>query len=110
MYLVTTDDKASTERETRAVAVGGLAGLVVRGWRWWKVRGLAQKRRAAKKQLFLLETMVLGPKQRIVLMRCGTERFLVGTGAEGVTSVVRIEDGLEPEGLPLVAGGDGLWG
>jgi flagellar biogenesis protein FliO len=110
MYLVTTEDKVSTERGARAVALGGLAGLVVRGWRWWRARALEQQRRTAKKQLFLLETMVLGPKQRVVLMRCGAERFLVGVGAEGVTSVVRVEDGPAPEELPQLVGGDGHWG
>ncbi len=89
--------------------IGGVAGMVLQGWRWWRARGLAQQRRLAKKQLFLLETMVLGPKQRVVLMRCGAERFLVGLGAEGVTSVVRVANGALPEGLPLAAGGNGLW-
>jgi flagellar biogenesis protein FliO len=90
--------------------LGGLAGLLAKGWRWWKARGLEQQRRTAKKQLFLLETMVLGPKQRVVLMRCGAERFLVGLGAEGVTSVVRVDDGSQAEGVPRTAAGDGIWG
>jgi flagellar biogenesis protein FliO len=110
MYLVRANGGAKAEAGTGAGQLGGLAGLVLRGCGWWKARGLAERRRLAKKQLFLLETMVLGPKQRVVLMRCGHERFLVGMGAEGVTSVVRVDDGPEPENVPLAAGGDGSLG
>jgi flagellar biogenesis protein FliO len=108
MYLVTAEDRAKAGPTVREAGLGGLAGLLMKGWAWWQARGLEQQRRTAKRQLFLLETMVLGPKQRLVLMRCGTERFLVGMGAEGVTSVVRLEDDAESAGLPLVAGGEAL--
>ncbi len=108
MYLVTAERK-TRRQDMQTGQPGGLAALLVRGWRWWKARDLEQQRRTAKKQLFLLETMVLGPKQRVVLMRCGSERFLVGMGAEGVTSVVRVEDGSTPE-VPLVASAEGIWG
>jgi flagellar biogenesis protein FliO len=106
MYLVTAEGKI---RRDAVEGLGGLAGVAVRGWRWWRARILAQERRTAKKQLFLVETLVLGPKQRVVLMRCGAERFLVGTGAEGVTSVVRVTESAADEAMPLAAGGDGLW-
>jgi flagellar biogenesis protein FliO len=114
MYLVTaegkTESKGIGQQDEPTQKLGGLALLWLQAWRWWRVRGLAQQRRKAKKQLFLLETMVLGPKQRVVLMRCGEERFLVGTGAEGVTSVVRV-DGMSTTGdLPLNADGDESWG
>jgi hypothetical protein len=108
MYLVTAEDRTKKGRGMRVTEPGGAVGLLMSGWRWWQARGLEQQRRTAKKELFLLETMVLGPKQRVVLMRCGNERFLVGMGAEGVTSVVRVEDDAASAGLPLVASGDGL--
>jgi flagellar biogenesis protein FliO len=38
--------------------------------------------------MFILESIVLGPKQRLVLLRCGDERFLVGTGPEGIQTIV----------------------
>jgi flagellar biogenesis protein FliO len=110
MYLVTAEGKAGGVRGGRELAVGGLAELMVKGWRWWRARGVERQRRSATRQLFLLETMVLGPKQRVVLMRVGEERFLVGLGAEGVTSVVRVEQGLAGDATPLAAAGDGAWG
>jgi flagellar biogenesis protein FliO len=113
MYLVTAEGKAESkgirQQEAPLQKFGGLALLLLRGWHWWRVRGLAQQRRKARKQLFLLETMVLGPKQRVVLMRCGAERFLVGMGAEGVTSVVRVEESSVSDDLPLNAHGDDSW-
>ncbi len=114
MYLVKAERNAefgSAKRPAVPLAEsGGLARLAMRVWHWWKARGLAQQRRAAKKQLFLLETLTLGPKQRVVLMRCGAERFLVGTGAEGVTSVVRVQEATDADGLSAAAAGDGRWG
>jgi flagellar biogenesis protein FliO len=113
MYLVTLDgeSKQVDEQKLRGEAeIGGLARLVWQVWRRWKARGMRQRRRDAKRQMFLVESMVLGPKQRVVLMRCGAERFLVGMSAEGITSVVRV--GMSPgtSDLPLASGADGHWG
>jgi hypothetical protein len=76
-------------------------GLVPRLLRWWVQRCLRQHRRAAKRQLFLVETMVLGPKQKVYLMKCGEERFLVGTGPDGVTSMVRVGETLPGQAQPV---------
>jgi flagellar biogenesis protein FliO len=38
----------------------------------------------------LLESLALGPRQRVVLMRCGQERFLVGLGSDGVRTIVAV--------------------
>jgi flagellar biogenesis protein FliO len=93
MYLVA---KSGRRRKTmrehtedREHDAEGLAGWLLR---WWRQRSMREVRRQAKRQMFILETLVLGPKQRMVLMRCGSERFLVGTGSEGIQSVVRVAD------------------
>lgn len=118
MYLAAAERKSIGMRDANAIgeqgrsasSVGGLAGLVLAGWRWMKARGLEQKRSSPAKQLHLLETLVLGSKQRVVLMRCGAARFLVGVGAEGVTTVVRVEESAGPGELPHAASRDGAWG
>ena len=43
-----------------------------------------------KKQMRVVETLALGTKNKLVLVSCGGERFLVGTGAESVGTIVRV--------------------
>jgi flagellar biogenesis protein FliO len=38
----------------------------------------------------ILETLPLGAKKQLLLVGCDGERFLVGTGAEGVQTIVRL--------------------
>ena|SRR5271163_4200916 len=45
-------------------------------------------------QLAVLETLSLGGRRQLFLIACGGERYLVGAGAEGVGSMLRI--GPEP--------------
>jgi hypothetical protein len=68
----------------------GFAGRLLRLWHWMLDLRDADQSRAAKRQLALEETLVLGPKQRVHLLRCGTEQFLAGTGADGVLSLLRV--------------------
>jgi hypothetical protein len=65
-------------------------GRLLRLWQWWLDLRTADRARSAKRHLTLEETLVLGPKQRVHLLRCGTERFLAGTGADGVSSLLRV--------------------
>ena len=43
----------------------------------------------------VVETLALGAKQKLLLVTCGGERFLVGTGPDSVSTIVRVrrEDG-----------------
>jgi len=41
-------------------------------------------------QLTVLETLSLGGRRQLFLIACGGERYLVGAGAEGIGSMVRI--------------------
>jgi flagellar biogenesis protein FliO len=37
------------------------------------------------------ETLVLGPKRQLLLVRCDGERFLVGLGADTIQTVLRLD-------------------
>jgi flagellar biogenesis protein FliO len=41
----------------------------------------------------LLETLHVGGKRQLILVRCGDEHFLVGLGAEAVSTIVKISAG-----------------
>jgi flagellar biogenesis protein FliO len=90
--------------------VGGLAGWMIGTVRWWKKRGMRRARRAARRQMFIVETLDLGPKQRMVLLKCAGERFLVGTGPEGIRTIVRVAAHSLPGELPVLVAGDERWG
>ena len=93
MHLVT---EARTEVR-REAAMQGLAGWVLR-----TLSGLQQRteKRHARKQMRVVETLPLGAKQRLLLVSCGGERFLVGTGPESVGTIVRVRP--ETGGLAAV--------
>jgi flagellar biogenesis protein FliO len=50
----------------------------------------AGSRRTAKRQMEIIETLAVGSKKQLVLVQCGGERFLVGTGVESVQTIVRV--------------------
>jgi hypothetical protein len=50
-------------------------------------------RTADEKEMSILETLDLGLRHRVLLLRCGEERFLVGTGPAGVQAITRIGNG-----------------
>ena len=121
MFLVTTagttmrntmDGRAGKRDDgaAEAQAVGGVAGWLMQATEWWKQRGVRDRRRAEKRQMFIVESIQLGPKQRVVLLKCGGDRFLVGTGAEGIQSIVRVGAVPLTGELPVVTGGDERWG
>jgi hypothetical protein len=66
----------------------GLAGGILR---WWQQARLRQQHKGAERQLVIQETLALTPKQRILLLQCGSERFLVATGQDGAPSIVRLD-------------------
>ena len=84
------------QRILESMWLGKLQSLMVEGWRCWMALRTRERVREAKRQMFIVETMALGPKQRMVLMKCGDARFLVGTGPEGVTSVTRVDPTVSP--------------
>ncbi len=106
MYLVRT----MRNEEAQERKIGGFVGWVSEMSRWWQKRVMRERRREAKRQMFLVESIQLGPRQRVVLLRCGGDRFLVGTGADGIQSIVRVGAAPETGELPVVAGIDVRWG
>lgn len=63
----------------------GLAGVL---WQMWTSRRAA--RVGATRQMELLETLPLGPKRQLMLVRCGDERFLVGGSLDQVQTIVKL--------------------
>jgi len=63
--------------------VGGLVGIVI---------DLLRGRRVARaeRSLKVLETLQLGGRRQLLLVRCGQLQFLVGTGADEVQTIVPI--------------------
>ena len=69
---------------------GGLAGWVVgalQGRVRIKWRGGS---RARVQQMQLVETLSLGGKRQVMLVDCEGERYLVGCGADTVTSIAKV--------------------
>jgi flagellar biogenesis protein FliO len=40
----------------------------------------------------LLETLPVGGKRQLMLVRCGDEHFLVGLGADTISTIVKVND------------------
>ena len=75
-----------TKFETQGLA-GWILGLV-RGWR--------SERATQLKQMRLVETLALGGRRQLMLVRCGGEHFLVGGGVDSVETIVQVKaDGTE---------------
>jgi hypothetical protein len=73
--------------------VQGLAGWVLgmlSGWRG--------ERTAQRKHMRIVETLTLGGRRQLMLVRCGEEHFLVGGGIDSVETIVRVKAGGLGEG------------
>jgi flagellar biogenesis protein FliO len=62
----------------------GLLGKLLR----WLPQLKVSKR--ANPRLTIVETLPLGGRQQVILVRCDEESFLVGTGVNGVGTIVRL--------------------
>lgn len=99
MHLVTED-----RLEQRAgPVVDGLAGWVLG---FVRLLNAGASRKRVRKQLRVVETLQIGPKKQLVLVSCGGERFLVGTGPESVGTITRVRrEGESAVGAGAVKGG-----
>ncbi len=83
------DQKAEAEvpqpadQAAEAVGPGGLAGWVLSLIR-------KQGARRTAKHLRVVEHLALGGHRQLTLIVCDGERFLVGGGADGVETIVRV--------------------
>ena len=66
----------------------GLAGWLLR---MWNSRVTLRDGRARRMQL--METLPMGGKRQLMLVRCGDEHFLVGSGVESITTIVKVAVG-----------------
>jgi flagellar biogenesis protein FliO len=57
---------------------------------WPLLERLGVCRARSEAQLEVLETISLGGRRQLFLIACGGERYLVGAGAEGVGSMLRV--------------------
>ena len=73
------------EAKSPDVELHGLAG-----WIWAMLRSRRGLRGTQRKQMRLIETLPLGGKRQLMLVRCGEEMFLVGGSVEGVTTIVPV--------------------
>jgi len=76
----------SSERP-RPRELEGLAAWVLA--RFHALRGVQS---AEHKQMHLLETLSLGGKRQLMLVECGSERYLVGCGLESIQTIVRTSE------------------
>jgi len=86
----------------------GVASRLLRLLKNWPRILPNHARRTTEKEMSILETLDLGLRQRLLLLRCGDERFLVGTGPAGVQAITRVGDGF-PEGASAEDVVEKLW-
>lgn len=80
-------DMTSADLRT-APAAGGVAGWLLEAARL--VWNRSARVRAVERELQIVETLALGGRKQLLLVRCGGERFLVGTGPDTVQTIVQI--------------------
>jgi flagellar biogenesis protein FliO len=76
-------------RMNRTKALPELGGIG--GWLFGLLRGVRRERRAAIRQMHLLEILPLGGKRQLMLVSCAGEHFLVGGGIDGIATIVRVQ-------------------
>ena len=107
MHLV---DNLSSKRDVRGLAkrivpaaergvfVRLIEGIVTLcGGEWTGRAGMAKRR------LQVLETLSIGPKKQMLLIRCDGEKYLVATGPDSVQTIIRVEPRTSAVGLGVVA-------
>ena len=76
-------NESEAKRESLNV---GLAEWLLRTARAWHAGARGER----KKHMRVVETLTLGTKNKLVLVSCGGERFLVGAGGESIGTIVRV--------------------
>jgi flagellar biogenesis protein FliO len=62
------------------------------GWILDRLLALRSRNMAEARELQLLETLSLGGRRQLMLVECGSRRFLVGVGAESVQTIVAVAE------------------
>jgi len=71
-----------------AASNGGLLGWLLDAVESLKSGIWSVARRPQPRQMRILETLAVGAKKQLLLVSCGGERFLVGTGPDTVQTIV----------------------
>jgi len=88
MHLVaSTRTEFQPKQQSSKPVTGGLVGWVMEAFSYLMANG---SRRPAMKQMRIVETLAIGAKKQLLLVSCGGEYFLVGTGPESVQTMVRV--------------------
>lgn len=74
------------ERKNFDGARPGLAGWLMEAWRR---RGTMRER--AGRTLQVVETLPVGSRRQLMLVRCGEEYFLAGGGLESIQTMVKVD-------------------
>jgi hypothetical protein len=61
------------------------------GWLFRLLQGWRGEREVQQRQMRLVETLALGGKRQLMLVRCCGEQFLVGGGIDSVETIVRVQ-------------------
>jgi hypothetical protein len=88
-----------TERKTTAIdtPIGGTIFASAMAWfnqRMDRMLGVEGSRR--RRHVNLMEVLPLGARGQLMLVSCEGERFLVGTGPNSVTALVRVRPEMPP--------------
>jgi flagellar biogenesis protein FliO len=73
------------EHNTGDFRRSGFAGWLLQAWS--ARRGLRDR---ASRRLQLVETLPVGSKRQLMLVRCGDEYFLAGGGVESISTIVKV--------------------
>ena len=87
-----TQSAAQTNTGNASFELQGLAG-----WLLGFVRRRRSARQGQQKLMRVVETLPLGGKRQLMLVRCGEEHFLLGGGLESVETIVRVKGGTSVE-------------
>jgi flagellar biogenesis protein FliO len=70
----------------------GLAGWILE---MWKTRGNLRER--VGRTLQMVETLPVGARRQLMLVRCGEEYFLVGGGLDSIQTILKVDGPSEPD-------------
>ena len=83
--------------ETSQMNQHGIAGALLQ---WWAER--RSRNETSIRQLRVIETLPLNSKQKLMLVDCAGQRFLVGVGSEQISSIVKLESSEETIGRDVL--------
>ena len=87
---------ATRPQRAQSPALGGFAGALWALFQHWQ-NGV---RKPAARHMRVLETLTLAPRKQLFLVHCEGHRFLIGTGADGIQTITRVNAEATPATAP----------